>query len=620
MPDIIIEGKRHRLDPDKAIGKGGEADVYDLGGHALKLFKGPDHPDLAGQPELQQAARRRIAEHQEKLLVFPKGLPPKVIAPEALAYNANNGVVGYRMRFVKGAEVMLRYGQRSFRQGVPTNDALSILCDLHGTVGQVHHTQTVIGDFNDLNVLVIGTEAYIIDADSMQYGKYFCKVFTTRFVDPLKCDSKAEAPSLIRPHDANSDWYAFTVMTMQTLLFVDPYGGIYKPKALSNAVLHNARPMHRITVFHPDVKYPKPAVPYKVLPDDLLQHYHRVFEHDERGVFPLALLTAMRWTKCTTCATEHARAKCPECATAAPAAVKQTITIRGTVTATRLFRTHGVILRAAFDGGKLTYLFHENDELKREDHVTIVPGALDPKMRFRLQGRVTWIAKSDTAYKFEPGTPPERLDIDKFGNTPVVDANNDHVYWTKNGVLWRDGLIGPDRIGDVLSGQTMIWSGPAFGFGFYRAGQLSVAFTFGSKSKGINDTVKLPLLRGQLIDATCAFTKERCWFFTSSQESGRIVNRCAVVKIDGTVEAEAEAQQGDGSWLGQIRGGAAGNNYLLMPTDDGVVMVQSDKGSLSKTKEYPDTEPFVDAATQLLIGSDGLYAVRRQEIVKLTIK
>ena len=37
MTEVFVDGKRLRVDPRRAIGKGGEADVYDVGGRALKL-------------------------------------------------------------------------------------------------------------------------------------------------------------------------------------------------------------------------------------------------------------------------------------------------------------------------------------------------------------------------------------------------------------------------------------------------------------------------------------------------------------------------------------------------------------------------------------------------------
>src|SRR5204862_3787387 len=120
-------------------------------------------------------------------------------------------------------------------------------------------------------------------------------------------------PILSRPYNQESDWYAYSVMLMKCLLFCDPYGGVYKPKILPQGIPHAARPLKRITVFHKDVRYPKPAIPIETLPDELLHYFHEVFEKDRRGVFPTGLIRNFRWTKCRNCQTEHARAACPSC-------------------------------------------------------------------------------------------------------------------------------------------------------------------------------------------------------------------------------------------------------------------------------------------------------------------
>src|SRR5215208_5978198 len=107
MTKVLIGGRKVTVDPASAIGKGGEADVFALrDGRALKLFKAPDHPDLAGQPALQAVARDRLAEQQHKLRAFPASLPAAVVVPEALAHDPSTGeVVGYAMRMIPGAEV-----------------------------------------------------------------------------------------------------------------------------------------------------------------------------------------------------------------------------------------------------------------------------------------------------------------------------------------------------------------------------------------------------------------------------------------------------------------------------------------------------------------------------------
>ena len=64
--DVYIGGKRVRLSPTMSIGKGGEADVFDIGGgKAVKVFKTPKHPDLQGLPLEQEGARQRLLEHQQ---------------------------------------------------------------------------------------------------------------------------------------------------------------------------------------------------------------------------------------------------------------------------------------------------------------------------------------------------------------------------------------------------------------------------------------------------------------------------------------------------------------------------------------------------------------------------
>jgi len=114
--DVLVHGKRLRLKPQQAIGKGGEADVFTIGnGQVLKLFKPPSHPDYAGQPHEQQQAEARLAEHQAKLPAFPSHVPGRVVRPEALVTDRSGRIIlGYTMRFLHGATVLMRYAERSF--------------------------------------------------------------------------------------------------------------------------------------------------------------------------------------------------------------------------------------------------------------------------------------------------------------------------------------------------------------------------------------------------------------------------------------------------------------------------------------------------------------------------
>src|SRR5947209_18669848 len=103
--DVYLDGKRIALDPKKSIGKGGEADVYDIGrGRALKVFKSPDHPDYQGLPAEQKAAEARILEHQTKLREFPARLSSEIVTPDALATDRSGRFIsGYQMVLVRSA-------------------------------------------------------------------------------------------------------------------------------------------------------------------------------------------------------------------------------------------------------------------------------------------------------------------------------------------------------------------------------------------------------------------------------------------------------------------------------------------------------------------------------------
>jgi len=112
----------------------------------------------------------------------------------------------------------------------------------------------------------------------------------------------------------------------------------------------------------------------------------------------------------------------------------------------------------------------------------------------------------------------------------------------------------------------------------------------------------------------------RCFFLTASQENGRTVHRAAAIARDGRVLGTAAAAAGDGSWLSHLSVGCVAGEALLVPTDDGIVRVEVDTGTLVKTREFPDTEPFVDAGSRLFAGTDGLYVVDAQEIRRLTMR
>lgn len=619
--EVYLNQKRVKLNPKSAIGKGGEADIYDIGnGKVLKLFKPANHPDYELLPQEQQAATARLTLHQQKLRVFPQNLPTRVIKPETLAMDKQGtNILGYTMPFLQNTVTLLKYSDRTYRStnGISQQFVTNLFRDLHNTVLQVHQANVTIGDFNDLNLLVSQNQVNLIDADSFQFGQFPCQVFTARFVDPILCDRNANQPILINTHNPNSDWYAFTVMLMQSLLYVDPYGGVYKPKSPASQIPHSARPLQRITVFHPDVRYPKPAIPYKVLSDDLLHHFHKCFEKDWRGDFPKPLLESMRWTRCNQCGIEHLRTSCPICTPTIAVTVVEKSLGTATCKVVQIFQTEGVILQAALQNNSLYYLYHDRNEFKREDNAVLLSGELDANIQFAIFGKSTIVTKKGNgqgkAITLTQGQPPNAIAAD------LIRANSFSRYWIGNGQLLRDGKLGNEYVGDILEGQTQFWIGETFGFGFYRAGSLSVAFTFDAKRVGICDRVQLPPIRGELIDANCVFSDRLCWFFTATQEQGKIIHRVSVLRPTGELVATIAAAKGDIAWLVNIHGGSAIANWLFVPTDEGIARVEVQNGQIMITKIFPETEPYVDSGCSLIVASQGIYVIHSQKILQLQL-
>ncbi len=622
--DIYIGGKRVRVNPDDPAthkGKGGEADIIDIGGgQVLKLYKQPQHPDLAGDTLQQQLVAARLKELQRKLRDFPANLPTRVVAPTALATNTKGQIMGYTMPYLASAEILLSYAKKNFRmRGISQAMMLRILRDMHRTVAALHGQRVVIGDFNYMNVMVEGEAAHFIDADSWQFGSYYCTTFMPRFVDPLLCALQQSKPMLVKPHNPLSDWYAFAAILMECLLFVGPYGGIYTPANHQQQITTDERPLKRISVFRPNVIYPKFAIHYSALPDTLLHWLENMFVKDTRDVFPEPLLD-MRWTTCTACRTEYARTVCPKCVGAATAAVIQTITVRGTVTATRVFRTPGTIVYSTVENGRLCWLMHDGKSFRREDDSIAIVGALDPFLRFKLQGDRTYVGRDHTVAVLHGGQVVEQFVADRFKQSPLFATTSAHRYWIQGGRLLRDSAFAPDRIGDVVAGQTQFWVGSDFGFGYSRPGNRLFGFVFEAAGQGINDAVPMPVCNGPITDATCVFGSDRAWCFIATYENGKGTHRCIIVNRRGQVLAQHEAVEGDGSWLGALHGVCATGQFLLVATDHGIVRVEVANGICTVTREFPDTEPFVEAGSTLHAAADGLYVVGTNEITKLTIR
>jgi hypothetical protein len=287
---------------------------------------------------------------------------------------------------------------------------------------------------------------------------------------------------------------------------------------------------------------------------------------------------------------------------------------RGQVTSTRVFTTRGVLVHVCAEDGVLRWLYHADGAYRREDGRAVLQGPLDPSLHWALQGDLTLVGRGGELAVLASGRAAERFGVDAPEGRPAFAANAHHRYWAHAGGLWRDGNLGPERMGHVLQGQTRLFVGPRFGLGFHRAGSLRGAFVFDATRPGLKDGLALPWPAGKLVDVECLFDGPNAWLFLAEESNGRTVHHCVVVSADGAVRATAQAEAGDGSWRGSLRGKCAVGDTLFAATEAGLTRVELRQGRLDAVREFPDAEPFVDTDCRLFMSRHGLTVARRQEL------
>lgn len=590
--EAFLGAQRLRLTDADLLGAGGEAQVFRYADWALKVF----HPVDRALPRQERARAQALLDaKRKKLEAFPTGLPASVVAPVQLLRDAKRNVIGYAMPRVDGAEDVLRLGQRSFREGVISNaEVVALFRKLRAVIESLHAKRVIVGDLNDSNVLFRGDEPYLIDADSMQFGSFPCPVGHERFLDPLLYGKDLAAAPVFTP---GSDWYAFAVQLFASLLYVHPFGGTHSKLP---TLLRRAEARH--SVFRSDVRYPRGAAHWKVLPDTLLGFLERVFEQDLRAPVPDRALD-LTWTRCR-CGTEHARSACPDCATLSAAPVRSTTIHHGRCKAQVLLETSGRVVAASMQGG-LRFLYEEGGVFRREDRAEVP--VTDRTARFALAGMTTWAGDSRGVVAYRGASVTQRVTASTFGRAASFDT------WSGGAMFVQgDWLVTHDgaRLGKVLGGQTWIRTGEHLSFGFYRAGLCSFFFLVRGHRPGLRE-VSLPPLQGRLIDAACAFDDRHVLFSVATEKNGIRTHAVTLISEDGSVIARRQGAPDADRAVASIRGKALASGRVLTLTDDGLLTLNVDpaRGRIDEGTLFPDTRPFVSVDAELFAAPGGAALV-----------
>lgn len=595
MTTVEIAGTRHRLLARRLIGTGGEADVFGLPGNvACKVWKGPDHPDLAGLPDEQAAARVRRTLYAAKVQSFPAAMPPRLAAPVAVARDTSSGeIVGFTMPWIDGADLLRRLGEPASRgAGVTAQQVVALLLDLRATVSAVHRRNVVVGDFNDCNVLVIPErgQAWLIDADSMQLPGYPCLAYTLQYLDPRLLKLTNGQPTLAAAFDVDSDWFAFAGLVVRCLLMVGPWGGIHRARGGAVTPLLE-RVAGRISIFDPQTRYPRPALAPDNLPEALIDILHQTLSGQRRGPFPADMLTQLRWHHCPTCGIEHAR-RSSHCASCRIAVTVPTVVHGGLEIRTLLDEPEQTICEVVVGPRELRWLTYDGMRFRREEQGAPRAGRLAYGARFALfQGRTLHV----TGGRISDGNATlAAVDVNQAG--PVFAANSAGWIWSEAGILYGATTRTTTRLGTVIAGTARVWLGEHLAFGLSPAGRMPLAFCWRVGEGALNDSIALPALPGGVRDAACVLGRDRIWLAIGSD----------VWLLDDRGGLLAHAD--DPEWLLGLAGATTLGHALLVPTDEGVIRVEQRDGTLLMTGRFPDTAVAVHQGTRLLTSPDGLIA------------
>ncbi|MDX2015590.1 MAG: hypothetical protein SFW67_35685 [Myxococcaceae bacterium] len=590
--DVYLSSGRVRLGDADLVGEGGEARVFRHQGRAVKVF----HP-VSPQDAVGRAVR---AKKLEKLSRFPTGLPPTVLGPQELARSARGDVLGFVMRLVQGDDAG-RLAQRRFRDGRVSNDAVTgVFARLSQTLAVLHGRGVVVGDLNDGNVLVSGDEGpFLIDADSMQFDGLPCAVGHERFLDPRLYGVDL---STVPRFDPGTDWFAFAVMLFSSWLYVHPFGGTH---AKLGTLLRRAEARH--SVLRDDVVLPRVAASWKTLPDEALHWFRGVFEADVRSPAP-DVLWRTAFTTCR-CGLEHARPACPACHALGPLATRPAVRVKGRCTARVLRQTTGRMVTAAMQGG-VRFVIEEDGVLRREDGSLVLERRLDAGERLAIAGASTWLSDARGGLvRLENGRVVERAQTGLAPHGPILAAATQAVYRTEH--EWLIDQVTGARVGQVLEGQTWLWTGERLGLGFYRAGGVTVAFLFKTGRAGLK---QLPGVgwSGRLVSAHAAFDARHALLTVTTETSGRdVVHRWLLSETGEVLAAGHDGRAGHGALL---------QGRVVIGTDAGLVSLGVSSGVLVEGTCFTDTQPFVSAQDELLPQSDGsLVVVGARDVLQLSL-
>jgi hypothetical protein len=199
-----------------------------------------------------------------------------------------------------------------------------------------------------------------------------------------------------------------------------------------------------------------------------------------------------------------------------------------------------------------------------------------------------------------------------------VDGRDERVSIDGDWLVRRDGT----RIGQILENQTHVRTGPNLGFAFYRAGLFTMSFVFDT-CRGPLRQLDLPHIEGRLVDWSVAFDEGHVLFCAATEKAGREFRAAHLIDAKGELLASEIGPAGSSAILHGTFGKCLAGGAILVPTEDGLVLVRADRKSRKfvTVRAFPETRDLVPPDAELLVGPGGsVYVVTHDEIVHLSFE
>jgi len=261
---VFVKGEPEvTLTKSHFVAEGGEGKVFARGKTGYKIYHDPSKAIPVG-----------------KIQELSGITDPIVIKPEDALYQGKQGRhVGHTFRFVKDTWTLCQLFPRAFREreGFDHDLAIKLVRKIQEGVNAVHKAGVLLVDLNEMNFLVSKdfTTPYFIDVDSYQTAHYPATAIMPSVRDPQ-----------IRGVDFTSlsDWFSFAIVSFQLLVGIHPFKGKH-PKVKGLEIRMKAG----ISVFDADVKVPKVAYGFDVIPDIYRDWYRAIFVDGKREAPPAGL-------------------------------------------------------------------------------------------------------------------------------------------------------------------------------------------------------------------------------------------------------------------------------------------------------------------------------------------